>query len=60
MTEIEKLAYAKMFIDKLSCGINPLDDTQISESDIVNNTRISNCFSYVSTVLEQKTLLKKI
>lgn len=29
MTEIEKIAYAKSFIDKLANGINPLDDTPI-------------------------------
>lgn len=53
MTEVEKIAYAKMFIDKLSSGINPLDDTRIPEDDIVNNTRISNCLSYVSTILKR-------
>ena len=26
MTELEKIAYAKSFIDKLANGINPLDD----------------------------------
>ena len=34
MTELEKIAYAKAFIDKLANGINPLDDTPIPDDDI--------------------------
>lgn len=44
MTELEKIAYAKMFIDKLANGINPLDDQEIQDTDIVNNIRVSRCF----------------
>ena len=33
MTELEKIAYAKSFIDKLANGINPLDDTPIPDDD---------------------------
>ena len=54
MTELEKIAYAKFFIDKLANGINPLDDTQIHEDDIVNNIRISRCFFYVSGILQKE------
>ena len=53
MTELEKVEYAKSFIEKLANGINPLDDTPIPESDIANNVRLSKCFSYVSDVLGQ-------
>jgi hypothetical protein len=53
MTELEKIAYAKSFIDKLANGISPLDDTPIPEDDIVNNVRLSRCFSYVSDILRQ-------
>lgn len=53
MTELEKIAYAKSFIDKLARGINPLDDTAISEDDIVNHPRLCRCFFYVSEVLGQ-------
>ena len=31
MTAIEKIAYAKSFIDKLANGINPLDYTSVKE-----------------------------
>jgi GTP pyrophosphokinase len=54
MTELEKIAYAKSFIDKLANGINPLDDTPIPDDDIVNNVRLSRCFFYVSSILQKE------
>lgn len=53
MTELEKITYAKIFMDKLAKGINPLDDTPVPEGDILNHVRLSCCFSYVSDVLGQ-------
>lgn len=53
MTELEKIAYAKSFIDKLANGINPIDNTPIPEGDIANNVRLSRCFFYVSDILRQ-------
>lgn len=53
MTELEKIAYAKSFIDKLALGVNPLDDSSIPENDITNNVRISRCLFYVSDILRQ-------
>ena len=53
MTELEKIAYAKTFIDKLANGINPLDDTSIPDGDIANNVRLSRCFFCVSDILRQ-------
>jgi hypothetical protein len=53
MTELEKIEYAKSFIDKLANGINPVDNTPIREDDIVNNVRLSRCFFFVSDVLRQ-------
>lgn len=54
MTELEKIAYAKSFIDKLANGINPLDDTPIPADDIANNVRLSRCFFYVSGILQKE------
>ena len=54
MTELEKIEYAKSFIDKLANGINPLDDMPIPDDDIVNNVRLSRCFFYVSTILQKE------
>jgi hypothetical protein len=53
MTELEKIEYAKSFIDKLANGINPLDDSPIPDNDITNNVRLSRCFFYVSDILRQ-------
>ena len=53
MTELEKIEYAKAFIDKLANGINPLDDSPVADGDIVNNVRLSRCFFYVSDILRQ-------
>ncbi len=53
MTELEKIAYAKSFIDKLANGINPIDGTQIRDTDVANNVRISRCFFYVSDILSR-------
>lgn len=54
MTELEKIAYAKSFIDKLANGINPLDDSPIPENDLANNVRLSRCFFYVSGILQKE------
>ena len=51
MTEKEILQRAKMYMDKLARGVNPLDDTEIPEGEVVNNIRLSRCFLYVSDVL---------
>lgn len=53
MTELEKIAYAKLFIEKLANGINPIDDSIIPDGDVVNNVRLSRCFFYVSDILRQ-------
>ena len=53
MTELETMQRAKMYIDKLAKGINPLDDSVIPEDDIINNVRLSRCLFYVSDVLRQ-------
>ena len=53
MTEIEKILYAKSFIDKMANGVNPLDNTSIPEGELLNNVRISRCLFYVSELLEK-------
>ena len=53
MTELEKIEYAKSFIDKLANGINPIDNRPAPENDIINNVRLSRCFFYVSDILRQ-------
>ena len=53
MTELEKIAYSKGFLDSLAEGINPLDGAAIPEGDVVNNVRISRCLFFVSDILRQ-------
>ena len=53
MTELEKIEYAKIFIDQLADGINPLDNKPLREEDAANNVRLSRCFFYVSDILRQ-------
>ena len=53
MTELEKMQRAKMYIDKLANGINPIDDEPAADSDIINNVRLSRCLFYVSDILRQ-------
>ncbi len=53
MNELETIKRAKMYVDKLAKGINPLDDSFVPEDDIINNIRISRCLFFVSDILRQ-------
>lgn len=53
MTELETMQRAKMYMDKLSRGIDPITDRQIPEDSALNQVRLAKCFSYVSGVLEK-------
>lgn len=53
MTDLEVLQRAKLYLEKLANGINPLTDLPVSEEDIVNNVRISRCLFYTADVLRQ-------
>lgn len=53
MTEVEKIAYTRMYIEKLANGINPLTDQAVPDTDLINNVRISRCLFYVSDLLRQ-------
>lgn len=53
MNELEKIAYAKSYINKLANGVNPLDDSVIPDADVINNVRLSRCLFYVSDILQQ-------
>lgn len=52
MNEIEKMQRAKMYMDKLANGVNPLDGCRVHEDDIVRDSRIIACLEYVSQVLD--------
>lgn len=51
MNENEKLLKAKVYLDKLANGINPVTNENVPENDTINNIHISRCLFYVSDVL---------
>ena len=51
MTELEVMQRAKMYIDKLANGIDPITDQELPEDTVLNNVRLARCFFYVSQVL---------
>ena len=53
MEEMEMLARAKMYMEKLANGINPITNEEVAENDAVNNVRLSRCFFYVADVLRK-------
>ena len=53
MTELEIIARAQMYLEKLANGVNPLTGEEVGENDVVNNVRISRCLFYTSGILKQ-------
>lgn len=51
MTELETMQRAKMYMDKLAHGIDPISDQEIPDDSVLNNVRLARCFFYVSDVL---------
>ena len=51
MTELEKIEYAKSFLDKLANGIDPTDNSPIPNGDVASKARVVGCYKYVSDVL---------
>lgn len=51
MIDVEKLNSAKMWIEKLANGINPLNDELVKDEDLLNNVHISRCLFYVAELL---------
>lgn len=53
MTELETMQRAKMYMDKLAKGIDPITGRELPEDSALNNVRLGRCFFYVSEVLGQ-------
>ena len=51
MTELETMQRAKMDIDKLAQGIDPISGEEMPWDSVLNNVRLARCFFYVSDVL---------
>ena len=59
-TKKDLILHAKSYIDKLSEGINPLNDLKIDDTDVVKEERIVKCFQHISSWLyEYAQQLKK-
>lgn len=43
MTELEKIERAKMYMDKLANGINPIDGTMAPDDDLISNYAGEGC-----------------
>ena len=58
MNDTQKILYAKNYIDKMANGQNPLTDEFLSESDLLNNVKITRCLFFVSSLLQELVELK--
>ena len=54
--EIKILERAEMYLRKLSCGLNPLTEEPLPDSDACRQERISKCLTYVADYLKQKVM----
>lgn len=53
MTELEKMQRAKMYLDKLANGIDPISNREMPDDTVLNQVRLSRCLFYVSDILRQ-------
>lgn len=51
MTELEMMQRAKVYMDKLAKGIDPITEQEIPDDSILNNVRLARCFFFISDVL---------
>lgn len=53
MTELEKMKRAKMYIEQLANGIDPISGNELPDDTLLNNVRLSRCFFYTAEILRQ-------
>ncbi len=53
MTELETMERARMYLEKLANGIDPLTDLPVPEGDVINQVRISRCLFFTADVLRR-------
>lgn len=53
MTELEAMQCAKLYMDKLAQGIDPISNRDVPEDSVLNHVRLARCFFYVSDILGQ-------
>ena len=52
MTELEKIKRAKMYIEQLANGIDPISGNELASDTILNNVRLARCFFYTAEILQ--------
>ena len=55
MDEIEKITKAKMYIEKLANGENPINNQKVADNDVVNNIDVTRCLFYVANILDENS-----
>lgn len=53
MTDLEVMQRAKMYMDKLAQGMDPITGNEMPGDSLLNNVRLARCFFYVSGILQQ-------
>ena len=53
MTELETIQRAKMYMEQLANGIDPITAQEIPGDSVLNNVRLSRCFFYVAGILDK-------
>lgn len=53
MTELEMLRRAKLYMDKLAQGSDPIMGDELPEDSVLNQVQLARCFFYVSGILQQ-------
>lgn len=50
--DIEKIKKAKIVLDKMANGVNPIDGSKIDQESFLNDPRIIRCLFYVNEILQ--------
>ena len=58
-TELEKLERARLYIEQLANGTDPISGRELPEDSALNQVRLSRCFFYVADVLGQAVVKEK-
>lgn len=53
MNDLETMRRAKVYLDKLAQGIDPITNQEVCEDSVLNNVRLARCFFYVSDIIGQ-------
>ena len=53
MTELDTVCRAKMYLDKLAKGVDPITDQEMPDDAVLKQIRLSRCFTYISGLLQK-------